>query len=107
MHAHPDPQAAGADTPGGGHEIKPYTFFVGIWIALLALTGLTVGASLLYPGAIGTAVAMAVTPLKAGLVLLYFMHLRWEPPLFMGMFLVTVAILATFMGLTFFDYIYR
>jgi len=97
----------GAATAAETHEPQPYTLFVLVWIALLALTGVTAGASLLYPGKVGTAVAMAVTPLKASLVLLYFMHLKWEPPLFKAMFLVAVAILATFMGLTFFDFLYR
>lgn len=90
-----------------GHGPMPYTFFVLVWIALLALTGVTVGGSLLFPGRVGTAVAMIVTPLKAGLVLLFFMHLKWEPPLFRTMFLVAVALLALVMGLTFFDFIYR
>jgi cytochrome c oxidase subunit 4 len=89
------------------HEPQPYFTFVAVWIALMILTCITVGASILYPGTIGTAIAMTVTPIKAGLVLFYFMHLKWEPPVFRIMFLVTVAILATFMGLSFFDYLYR
>jgi cytochrome c oxidase subunit 4 len=78
-----------------------------VYTALIVLTGITVAGSVLYPGKIGIAVAMIVTPLKAALILMYFMHLRYERPVFKIMFLVAVSILAIVMGLTFFDYLYR
>lgn len=78
-----------------------------VYTALIILTGITVAASVYYPGKIGVAVAMVVTPLKAALILMYFMHLRYERPVFVIMFLVAIAILAVVMGLTFFDYLYR
>lgn len=78
-----------------------------VYTALVVLTGITVAASVYYPGKIGIAVAMVVTPIKATLILMYFMHLRYERPVFVIMFLVAIAILAVVMGLTFFDYLYR
>ena len=78
-----------------------------VYTALLILTGITVGASVYYPGKIGVGVAMIVTPLKAALILMYFMHLKYEKPVFVIMFLVAISILAIVMGLTFFDYLYR
>jgi cytochrome c oxidase subunit 4 len=78
-----------------------------VYTALIILTGITVAASVLYPGKIGIAVATVVTPLKAALILMFFMHLRYEKRVFVIMFLVAVAILAIVMGLTFFDYLYR
>ena len=78
-----------------------------VYTALIILTGITVAASVYYPGKIGVAVAMVVTPIKATLILMYFMHLRYERPVFVIMFLVAIAILAVVMGLTFFDYLYR
>lgn len=44
-----------------------------VFAALLVLTGLTVGVSLLDLGALGTAIALSVASAKAGLVLVYFM----------------------------------
>lgn len=78
-----------------------------VYTALIILTGLTVAASVYYPGRIGVGVALAVTPIKATLILMFFMHLRYERRVFVIMFLVAVAILAVVMGLTFFDYLYR
>jgi cytochrome c oxidase subunit 4 len=89
------------------HSPLPYGLFVKVWVALLLLTCVTVASSLSWPGRVGTAVAMAITPVKAALVLFFFMHLKYEPPIFRAMFLSAVAILAVFMGLTFFDYLWR
>ena len=75
-----------------------------VFVALIILTTLTVAASVMYPGKIGIAVAMVVTPVKATLILMYFMHLKFERPVFVIMFLVAVAILALVMGLTIVDY---
>ena len=89
------------------HAPLPYSLFIQVWVALVLLTCVTVGATLTWPGRVGTAVAMAVTPVKASLVLLFFMHLRYEPVVFRVMFLSAVTVLAVFMGLTFFDYLFR
>jgi len=89
------------------HAPQPYAVFIQTWLALMALTCVTVTASIWWPGAIGTAVAMVVTPVKAALVLLVFMHLNWEPAVFRWMFLSAVGIMAVFMGITFIDYLYR
>ncbi len=89
------------------HHVLPDGLFVLVWIGLLLLTGTTVGASVFFPGRIGIGVAMVVTPVKAALILMYFMHLKYEKVGYQVMFLVAVGILAIFMGLTFFDYLQR
>jgi len=89
------------------HEPQPYGTFIAVWAVLMALTCVTVTASMFWPGRAGTAVAMAVTPVKASLVLLFFMHLKWEPTAFKVMFLTAVSLMALFMGLSFVDYLYR
>ena len=78
-----------------------------VFVALIILTAITVAASVMYPGKIGIAVALVVTPAKATLILMYFMHLKFERPVFVAMFLVAVAVLALVMGLTIVDYQYR
>lgn len=114
MHEpHDTPQAAGHAAHSAvahdttAHAPQPYAVFIQTWLALMALTCVTVTASIWWPGAIGTAVAMVVTPIKAALVLMVFMHLKWEPAIFRWMFLSAVGIMAVFMGITFFDYLYR
>ena len=81
--------------------------FIKVWIGLLILTAMTVGASVYYPGQIGVAVAMIVTPIKAALILMYFMHLKYEKKVFVIMFLSAMSIFGVFLGLTFIDYLFR
>lgn len=78
--------------------------FIRVWVALLVLTAVTVAASVWFPGRVGIGVAMVVTPIKAALILMWFMHLKYEKPVFKFMFLAAMCILAIVMGLTFFDY---
>ncbi len=64
------------------HHVLPYRLYVVVWLALVCLTGLTVGAKYtdLQHMAIIAAILIATT--KAALVLLYFMHIRYEKPVF-------------------------
>lgn len=99
-----------ADTHATAHEEYhpiPDGTMVLVWVALLVLTAVTVAASLLWPGRVGVGVALVVTPLKAALILMFFMHLKYESAVFKAMFLVAAAILAVIMGITFFDYSHR
>ena len=89
------------------HHVLPDNLFIRVWVGLLILTGITVAGSVYFPGKIGILVAMIVTPIKATLILMYFMHLKYEKKVFTIMFLVAVGILAVFIGLTFFDYLLR
>jgi cytochrome c oxidase subunit IV len=88
------------------HIVSDQTQFR-VWVALIILTIITVFASVKYPGGIGVGVALVVTPVKATLILMYFMHLKFERPIFTVMFLVAVSILALVMGLTIVDYLFR
>ena len=45
--------------------------------------------------------------MKAGLVLAFFMHLKYEGRFLKGLLLLTLAALALFIGLTFVDVWYR
>lgn len=104
---------AGGHPPGTiGHaahrpHVLPDGLFVLVWGGLLLLTAVTVAASVFFAGRVGVLVAMLVTPVKAALILMYFMHLKYEHRGFQAMFLVAVGILAVFMSLTFFDYTNR
>jgi cytochrome c oxidase subunit 4 len=50
-----------------------------VCVALLALTGLTIGLAHLNLGGWNSAVAMAIAIIKAVLIALFFMHLRGSP----------------------------
>lgn len=87
--------------------VKIYEPYVRVWVALLALTAMTVLFSTFHLGRLGIWVALAIASLKGGLVVQFFMHLKEEPPLFRYMFLIAITILAIFIGLTFFDTPFR
>jgi cytochrome c oxidase subunit 4 len=82
--------------------------YFAVFIALLALTALTTGVAFIDLGGVGNiAVALAIAVIKAVLVALYFMHLRYSSPLtviFAGAGIFWLGILV---ALTLSDYISR
>ncbi len=89
------------------HHLVPLGVFHKVLAALFVLTAITVSGSIYFPGAVGVGVAIIVTPIKAALVLAFFMHLKYETHLYRWMIYSAVGILVSFLVLTFVDYIYR
>jgi cytochrome c oxidase subunit IV len=58
-------------------HISSVKLYVSIWLALLAGTGLTVGAALIDMGPFNPIVALAIATIKATLVVLFFMHVKY------------------------------
>lgn len=87
-------------------EHPGYALFIKVWVALLVLTGLLVGLS-----HVGQTAAvwglLTLTPLKAGLVFYFFMHLKYEGALLKGVVLVTLGTLLIFFALLFADVAFR
>jgi cytochrome c oxidase subunit 4 len=88
-------------------HVVPYRLYVGVWAALLILTALTVAVSLVDMKHVTVLAAMLIATCKGTLVLLYFMHVRFERPLYIIMIVVALGTYAVFIGLTFTDYAYR
>ena len=88
-------------------HIVPYKTFLFIWVALLILTGVTVWVAQYNLGAMNVWVALAIATVKSGLVVAVFMHMKYEDRLFKLSLLSALAILAIFIGFTFFDVLYR
>jgi len=84
-------------------HITPYRIFVRVWLVLLVLTAILVFTSLAYHEALSVWAMLTLTPLKAGLVFYYFMHLKHESPFLKAMVLVTLAALILFIGFIFLD----
>jgi len=59
-----------------GH-ISSVKLYIGIWLALLAGTGLTVFAAYVDLGPFNTIVALSIATIKAILVVLFFMHVKY------------------------------
>lgn len=89
------------------HEPVPYRTFILIWAALLVLTVVTVVVSRIQLGALNIWVALTIASFKSSLVVFIFMHLRQESRLFKLGILTLLIIVATFIGLTFTDVLYR
>ena len=88
-------------------HIVPYKTFTIVWIGLLALTGVTIAVAQYDLGALNIWVALGIAMLKSGLVVAVFMHMKYENRLFKLSLLAALAILAIFIGLNFFDVLYR
>lgn len=68
---------------GNGHgvgHIVPTSLLFGILVMLLFLTWITYAATLINFGPFNIWVALIIATVKASLVGLYFMHLRWDKP---------------------------
>lgn len=89
------------------HAALSFRCLTTVWIFLLILTGITVGIARFDLGALNIWAALGIASLKAGLVVFYFMHLKSEPRLILICLFTALLTLATFIGLTFFDVLYR
>jgi len=89
------------------HHIISYRTLTGIWLALLVLTGLTVGITRVELGGMKIVTALAIACVKAALVIAVFMHMKYEGRLLKGLLFLALLTLAIFIGITFFDVLYR
>ncbi len=87
---------------GFGHVV-PLRVLLGVFLALLMLTALTVAAAQIDLGGWNLPVALAIATLKATLVALFFMHLWYDSPFNGFVFLVGLALVALFLALTVLD----
>ena len=89
-----------------GHVIGPRTYIL-VFLSLMALTAVTIAAAFVDMGPMNIVAAVTIAVVKATLVLLYFMHVRYSdylPRIFLGAGLFWFLIL---MALTLGDYLTR
>ena len=88
------------------HEIAhvmPLSALFGVFAALMVLTFITVAATWVDLGWFNLPIAMAIATVKATLVALYFMHLRYDAP-FNGLaFLAALLFVAVFILIVLLD----
>ena len=78
-----------------------------VYLALLLLLGATVGAAYIDIGPLNLVLALAIATLKAGLVLVFFMHIRESSGLVRFFALAGLIWLVILVGLTLSDYLTR
>jgi len=99
--------APASDEHGHSAEIShvtPVRMLIGVWGALMVLTVITVGVTVVDLGSqTNLLVAMAIATIKAGLVVTYFMHLRWDRPFHTLIFLGSLLFVSLFISMTLLD----
>ncbi|MGH7802009.1 MAG: cytochrome C oxidase subunit IV family protein [Thermodesulfobacteriota bacterium] len=89
------------------NHITPYRTYVWIWVALMIFTAITVGVSYFHFGIFNVVVALTVASIKASLVALYFMHLKFEDKITWVFALYPLGLLALLIGLSVSDVFFR
>ena len=89
------------------HIITPVRTYVAVFLALLVLTGLTYLVALQDFGWLNTPIALGVALLKASLVVLIFMGVRYNTPLTKVVVVAGFFWLFILFGLTLNDYLTR
>jgi len=94
-----------------GHNITHWKTLLGVLVALLCFTGLTIFAASFetyliqemgwsLPNWVNIAIAMSIATVKALLVIAFFMALKYENPLYTIVFLFCIFAFALFLALT-------
>jgi cytochrome c oxidase subunit IV len=90
-----------------GHDsaahIVSFRVLLAVFITLLVLTYITVAARYVNLGGLNIWIALGIATIKGSLVVLYFMHLRYDSP-FNSIILVTAFVfMFLFLGITMLD----
>ena len=83
-------------------HVSPLKVYFGIFLALMVLSAITVGAAFLDLGRFNSVVALTIAVIKATLVILFFMHVKYSSRLtkitvVMSFFFVAILFAETFM----------
>jgi cytochrome c oxidase subunit IV len=103
--ASPDALHAGLAAPQRevvGH-IVPLRILFAIWISLLILTGATVAVADVDLGRANLWVAIGIATLKASLVAMYFMHLKYDHPFHAIILIGALLFVMLFIGIAMLD----
>jgi cytochrome c oxidase subunit 4 len=90
------------DGHGTGH-VTPVRVLAAVWGALVVLTILTVAATWVDLGKASLLVALGIATVKASLVVLYFMHMRYDRPFNAIVFISALVFVAIFVGIALID----
>ncbi len=84
-------------------HVMPVRVLLAVFAVLIGLTFLTVAATWRDFGDWNLAIAIGIAAIKAALVALYFMHLRYDRPFNALIFVTALLFLALFLSLTLLD----
>jgi cytochrome c oxidase subunit 4 len=101
-HAHSSDDHNG-DSHGDGHDFAhpmPVSMLLTVFAALVVLTIVTVAQASFDFGSYDVLIVMAIATLKATLVGLFFMHLAWEKPFNIAVFIGSFVFVGLFVIFT-------
>jgi cytochrome c oxidase subunit 4 len=88
-------------------HIVPTRIYYGIFAVLMVCTAITVGVAFVDLGPLNTVVALSIAVLKAVLVVLFFMHVKYSTRLTWAVVVGSVFWLGIMLVLTMSDYLTR
>jgi len=89
------------------HTIVSYKTQALVLLTLLVLTGLSVAITQINLGPLTVSAALLLATVKASLVLVYFMHLKFDNRFFAFMVIGVIILIGFVIFVTFLDYLYR
>lgn len=81
----------------------PLHILLGVWMALLFLTFVTYAVTWVDLGPLNIWIALGIASIKAFLVALFFMHLKWDRPFNAIVLVGAIFFLVLFLGLALLD----
>jgi len=84
-------------------HVMPVRILVGVFLALVLFTVLTVVATFFPTGSLEIWISLGIATIKASLVAAYFMHLRYDNPLNAVLFAFGLLFVALFVGFLLLD----
>lgn len=89
------------------HHIVPYMTHLIVLLGLLVLTALTIAVTSIELGPLTVTVALVLATSKALLVLIYFMHLKFDNVIYSIMVGFVMFSIISIIVITFLDYLFR
>jgi cytochrome c oxidase subunit 4 len=88
-------------------HIVSYKTYAYVWVSLLILLGITIAAAKVYFSKYSVLINLLIASIKAVLVLMFFMHLKYEGRFLKGLVFLSISVLTLIIALTFSDVWFR
>ena len=98
-----DIHAASAAAHEDSAHVVSFRVLLTVFIALLVLTYVTVAVRYINLGGLNIWIALGIATIKGALVVLYFMHLRYDSPFHSIVFVTALVFMFLFLGIVILD----
>jgi cytochrome c oxidase subunit IV len=91
----------------GTHHIVPYRTHIIVLLCLVILTAISVAVTSIELGPLTVTIALLLATSKAIIVLIYFMHLKFDNIMYTVLLVFTLFSIISIIIITFLDYLFR